>query len=173
MLFGGRCYFRASADAADFRSRADVPFTAASAAHRLAAHLRPGADEGLRLPDRDRHWPSVGGTVVGDNLASAPPDGHTLILTSSAFAGADALYDNLPYDRIKDFAGVAIITMTSVVLVSRRARARRWRVSSRFRKRRIGLRATGRPRNHRRPKGSRRTSRTSPHADQGVQRRGR
>jgi tripartite-type tricarboxylate transporter receptor subunit TctC len=46
--------------------------------------------------------PSAGGTVAGQMVAAATPDGHTLMLTSSAFAGSAALYDKLPFDAVKD-----------------------------------------------------------------------
>jgi tripartite-type tricarboxylate transporter receptor subunit TctC len=62
--------------------------------------------------------PSAGGTVAGGIVASSAPDGHTLLVTSSAFAGAAALYDKLPYDPVRDFSGVTLLTVTPVVLVA-------------------------------------------------------
>jgi tripartite-type tricarboxylate transporter receptor subunit TctC len=40
------------------------------------------------------------------------------MVTSSAFAGAAALYDKLPYDPVKDFAGITMIAVTNLVLVT-------------------------------------------------------
>src|SRR5262249_2407475 len=54
---------------------------------------------------------------AGGIVAGAPPDGHTLMLTSSVFAGAAALYSKLPYDTLKDFAGITQIASTPLVIV--------------------------------------------------------
>src|SRR6185436_231232 len=50
-------------------------------------------------------------------VAKAVPDGHTLLLQSPQFAIAAALQTNLPYDTLKDFAGVTRIGFSTVVLV--------------------------------------------------------
>jgi tripartite-type tricarboxylate transporter receptor subunit TctC len=38
--------------------------------------------------------------------------------TSSGFAGAAALYDKLPYDPHRDFAGVTLIAVTPILLIA-------------------------------------------------------
>jgi tripartite-type tricarboxylate transporter receptor subunit TctC len=93
-----------------------VPFTPGSAADILARTIAPKLSEawGQQVVVDDR--PSAGGTVAGTIVATAAPDGHTLMLTSSAFAGSAALYDKLPYDSIRDFTGVSLITLTALLL---------------------------------------------------------
>lgn len=85
-----------------------VPFTPGSAADILARTIAPKLSDawGQQVVVDDR--PSAGGTVAGTIVATAAPDGHTLMLTSSAFAGSAALYDKLPYDSIRDFTGVSL-----------------------------------------------------------------
>jgi tripartite-type tricarboxylate transporter receptor subunit TctC len=98
--------------------RAVVPFTPGSATDILARLIGPKLHEtwGQQVVVDNR--PSAGGTVAGGLVAAAAPDGHTLLLTSSAFAGAAALYEKLPYDPLKDFAGVTQIASTPVLLVA-------------------------------------------------------
>ena len=52
----------------------------------------------------------AGGTIAATIVAHANPDGYTLLSVSNAHAVAPAIYPKLPYDTIKDFAG---ITMTA------------------------------------------------------------
>jgi tripartite-type tricarboxylate transporter receptor subunit TctC len=108
-----------SALAADYPTRPIrliVPFTPGSAADILARMIGPKLSEafGQQVVVDDR--PSAGGTVAGSIVATAAPDGHTLMLTSSAFAGSAALYDKLPYDSIRDFRGISLITQTALLL---------------------------------------------------------
>jgi tripartite-type tricarboxylate transporter receptor subunit TctC len=61
--------------------------------------------------------PSAGGIVAGGIMMNATPDGHTLVLHSSAFAVSAALYTKLPYDPLKDFAPVGQVASVPYVLV--------------------------------------------------------
>ncbi|HTE16058.1 MAG TPA: tripartite tricarboxylate transporter substrate binding protein [Burkholderiales bacterium] len=94
-----------------------VPFTAGSASDILARFVGPKFYEtwGQQVVVDNRS--SAGGTVAGGIVATATPDGHTLMLTSSAFAGSAALYDKLPYDSIRDFSGVSQVAATALVIV--------------------------------------------------------
>jgi len=94
-----------------------IPFTPGSASDILARLIGPKMSEswGQQVVVDDR--PSAGGTVAGEIVARSTPDGHTLMLTSSAFAGSAALYDKLPYDPVKDFSGVSQVAETALVLV--------------------------------------------------------
>lgn len=67
----------------------------------------------------------AGGVIAASMVAKATPDGHTLLLLTS-FAISAALSPNLPYDPLKDFAGVAQIGFTTQAL----AAAPAWGVKS-------------------------------------------
>src|SRR5688500_19321490 len=84
-----------------------VPFTPGSASDILARLVGPKMTDNWGQQVVVDNRPSAGGTVAGEIVARAAPDGHTLMLTSSAFAGSAALYDKLPYDSVKDFSGVS------------------------------------------------------------------
>ena len=56
-------------------------------------------------------------TIIGTELtAKSPPDGHTLLLISTTHAVHPSLFPKLPYDPIKDFSPVTLITATPFVL---------------------------------------------------------
>lgn len=60
------------------------------------------------------------GTRIGVGyVAKAPADGHTLLITNASFTVFPALYKDLPFDTIKDFAPVAHMSTKTNVLLSR------------------------------------------------------
>jgi tripartite-type tricarboxylate transporter receptor subunit TctC len=95
-----------------------VPFTPGSATDVVARMLGPKLVESWGQPVVVDNRPSAGGTVAGAIVAAAPADGHTLLLASSVFAGSAALYPNLPYDTLKDFAGVTQVGSTPMVIAT-------------------------------------------------------
>ena len=61
--------------------------------------------------------PGAGGTIGGNTVAKATPDGHTILVWGS-IAAANALYTKLPYDTLKDFTPVAVFGQTPLVVVT-------------------------------------------------------
>src|SRR5471030_1530959 len=61
--------------------------------------------------------PGAGGTIAAGAVARSEPDGHTVLLTSSAQSGMPWLYGNLGFDPIKDFAGITPLVALPNVLV--------------------------------------------------------
>src|SRR5712671_1981868 len=51
--------------------------------------------------------PGAGGNIGIGAVAHAEPDGHTLLITSSAYVVNPGLYAKIPYDPYKDFAPIA------------------------------------------------------------------
>ena len=94
-----------------------VPFSPGSQSDFLARVIGPKLAEAWGQQVVVDNRPSAGGTVAGGIVAGAAPDGHTLMLTSSAIAVSAALYDKLPYDTVKDFSGVTQVASTALVLV--------------------------------------------------------
>jgi len=59
-----------------------------------------------------------GNTIIGtEALAKSAPDGYTLLAPTSTFVILPHLVPKLPYDTFKDFAPVATLTITEMVLV--------------------------------------------------------
>ena len=57
-------------------------------------------------------------TIVGTQIAAeSPADGYTLLLISTTHAVNPSLFKKLPYDPIKDFTPVTLITATPFMLV--------------------------------------------------------
>ena len=61
--------------------------------------------------------PGAGGTVAANVVATASPDGYTLLSVSSAHAIAPAIYSKLPYDTAKDLAGITLSATSKYLLV--------------------------------------------------------
>jgi tripartite-type tricarboxylate transporter receptor subunit TctC len=60
-----------------------------------------------------------GNTIIGNELvAKSPPDGHTIILNGNGFVTNPSFYAKIPFDTVKDFAPVAFIASTQLVLVA-------------------------------------------------------
>lgn len=94
-----------------------VPFSAGSASDFLARQLAMKMTENWGQQVVVDNRPSAAGTVAGEIVARATPDGYTLMVTSSAIAGSAALYPKLPYDTVRDFASVSMIAGAPVMFV--------------------------------------------------------
>jgi tripartite-type tricarboxylate transporter receptor subunit TctC len=63
--------------------------------------------------------PSAGGIVASTLVATATPDGYTLLMVSAGHAATAAMFTRLPYDTLKDFAGVSrVANVPSILVVS-------------------------------------------------------
>ena len=92
-----------------------VGLPAGSQADTMARLVGQKMSEGWGRPVVVDNRPGAGGALAAGTVAKAAPDGHTL-LYSAGFA-INALQPNLPYDPLKDFAGVTQIGFPTQVLV--------------------------------------------------------
>ncbi len=60
--------------------------------------------------------PGAAGSIGSDVVAKAAPDGYTLMVHSTTHLGNGHLYKNLPYDTMKDFTGVGMMSEQPGVL---------------------------------------------------------
>jgi tripartite-type tricarboxylate transporter receptor subunit TctC len=80
--------------------------------------IAPKLGEALGQPVVVDNRPGAGGTVGTKIMVDANPDGYTLLTASSSHAVAPAIYAKLPYDSLKDIAGVSMTSAASYVLVA-------------------------------------------------------
>lgn len=58
------------------------------------------------------------GGIIGTELAArAAADGHTILMTSSAYTIVPMTYGKLPYDPLKDFAPISLLTAQPYLMV--------------------------------------------------------
>ena len=61
--------------------------------------------------------PGAGGNLAAEIVAKAPPDGYTLFLTTISTHGINpTLYSKLPFDPVRDFAPITMISYSPHVL---------------------------------------------------------
>jgi tripartite-type tricarboxylate transporter receptor subunit TctC len=93
-----------------------VPFVAGgttdTAARLIAQRLQDKWGQTVIVNNRPGGGSSIGTNVV----AKAPPDGHTLLVTTIAFA-INAGMQKQPYDALKDFAAITEISSIPLMLV--------------------------------------------------------
>ncbi len=95
-----------------------VPFAPAGPtdimARILVAHLGDAIGGTLIVENK----PGAGGNIGIGAAARAEPDGHTLLITSSAYVVNPGLYAKIPYDPYTDFTPIAeLATSPNVILV--------------------------------------------------------
>jgi tripartite-type tricarboxylate transporter receptor subunit TctC len=54
--------------------------------------------------------PGAGGNLASDQVAKAAPDGHTLMLMTTAHVISAALYKSLPFDPVNDFSFITTVS---------------------------------------------------------------
>ena len=83
----------------------------------LARLVTPGLSERLGVPVVIDNRPGAGGNIAADMTAKAPADGYTILIASSSHPIQGLLKPGLPYDPIKDFAGVSELVVYRSILV--------------------------------------------------------
>ena len=94
-----------------------VAFTAGGTPDTLARIIGQKMSEHWGQPVIIENRPGASGSLAANLVAKATPDGYTLLATSASFAISAAMQTRLPYDTLKDFAGVANIGYSTDALV--------------------------------------------------------
>jgi tripartite-type tricarboxylate transporter receptor subunit TctC len=99
-----------------------VSFTPGGGADLTARVVGQKMGEALKQPFVVENRPGANGSIGAAAVATAAPDGYTMLLTDRGALGVNpSLYKKLAYDPTKDFEYVGIVTSAPYVLVSDRS----------------------------------------------------
>ncbi len=95
-----------------------VPFPAGGSADTQTRVIADELSRALGQPVVIENKPGAGGNIGAAEAARAQPDGYTLFMaTTGTHASNTSLYDKLPYDPVKDFAPLTLVTIYPQVVV--------------------------------------------------------
>ncbi len=94
-----------------------VPFAAGGGVDNLTRLIAKPLSERLKQPVIVDNRPGGNANIGADIAAKSPPDGYTLLMTSSVSTVNRALFKNLPYDALADFVQIARIAEAPSILV--------------------------------------------------------
>lgn len=94
-----------------------VGFAAGGTTDLLARLVAKEISVELGQPVVVENKPGAGGSVAADQVARAQPDGYTLIMGAINHAINASLYENLPYDQLRDLTPVSMVAITPNMLV--------------------------------------------------------
>ena len=119
-LLGVACLPAIAQQAQQYPSRASriiVPWTAGGTADLMARIAGQKYAEAFGHQFIVDNRPGAGGIIGTDQAAKAAPDGHTLLLATTApNSVAPSLYSKIPFDPVKDFASISLMATTCYVL---------------------------------------------------------
>ena len=94
------------------------PYPAGSASDTVSRVVLDQVSQLLGQPIVIEVRPGAGGSVGFGAVAKSPPDGYTLVTSSSSMATERVLHKKLPYDPAHDFVHVVLIGISPNVLVA-------------------------------------------------------
>ncbi len=97
-----------------------VPFSAGGPTDTVTRLVAEPMSEELGQPIVVQNVEGAGGTVAAGEVAAANPDGYTVLMHHIGMSTAPSLYSDLPYDPLKDFKTVGLVTEVPMTIVSRK-----------------------------------------------------
>jgi tripartite-type tricarboxylate transporter receptor subunit TctC len=94
-----------------------VPFAAGGPTDTIARLLATQMSKSLGQSVVVENVAGAGGTVASAKVAKSKPDGYTIYIHHMGMATAQALYDKLPYDPLKDFEYIGQVADVPMVLL--------------------------------------------------------
>ena len=93
-----------------------VPFSPGGGTDLLCRAIQDRLERALGVGIMIDNRTGAGGTIGVTQAARAAPDGYTLLVTSASFTFAPGLYNDLPFDAIKDFRPLSMLTQQPLIL---------------------------------------------------------
>jgi tripartite-type tricarboxylate transporter receptor subunit TctC len=94
-----------------------ISFTPGSSTDIVARVVMQKVSEYWGQPAVIENRGGAGGSIGSNVVATAAPDGYTLLVNSSAHSVNPAIYAKLPYDTLKDFTDIVPLSIQPNVLV--------------------------------------------------------
>jgi tripartite-type tricarboxylate transporter receptor subunit TctC len=95
-----------------------TPYATGSSVDAIARVVGVKLSERLGQPVLIEPRPGANTMIGSEALVKSPPDGYTLLLVSTTHVLNGLLIPNLPYDTFRDFAPVATIASSELILVA-------------------------------------------------------
>lgn len=93
-----------------------VGYTPGGSTDTMARQVATGLSKLWGQPVIIENKPGAGANIGADFVAKSAPDGYTLLMWHDGLAANASLYENLPYDPIKDLAPVSTVARASIVM---------------------------------------------------------
>ncbi len=94
-----------------------VPFAPAGPTDTMARLIAQKLSDGLKQQFYVENHPGAGGNIGMAMVATAAPDGYTLLMVSSSVVVNPSLYEKVPYDVFKSLAPVTLAGASPNILV--------------------------------------------------------
>lgn len=109
----------------DHAIRIIVPLPPGGVVDIVARLLQPDLEKSLGQPVIIENRPGASGIIGANTVATADPDGYTLLLVPTTFTINPAIHAKLPFDPIRGFEPIAIIARNSLLfLINPRLKAK-------------------------------------------------
>ena len=95
-----------------------IPFAAGGSNDIVARAIGKELSAAWGQPVIAENRPGAGGVIGAETVATAPPDGYTLLLVSTTFTINAAIKKSMPFDTAKDFTPIAFVARSPLLFVS-------------------------------------------------------
>ena len=97
-----------------------VPFSAGGPTDTVTRLIAEPMSETLGQQIVVQNVEGAGGTIAAGQVATAEPDGYTVFMHHIGMSTAPALYPDLPYEPLKDFKTVGLVTDVPMTIIARK-----------------------------------------------------